>query len=247
MRTLSIACLCLLAACTRKKEPSVLPATAIIAIDDRTDPILLHPEAEALLSLYGFAILPEQAASLQLVLITDMKLNPTQTISLPTAAESEKENTREDITYRERIIGSFQDAVRKAVRDFPTRYQADTCAQSECYATIAAAIDELASNTASQKIAVVFSNLQENQEDFSCYTDEGQEMLRTNPDKVARLMQRRHPLPKNLTGVTVYFVFQPHTPEEDAQFATMVALYTKLLKSRGARVVVQATNTQFQP
>ena len=247
MKSLIIACLCLLTACSRKKEIAIEPSTAVIIVDDYTDPGTLHPDAEAILTLYNFRVMPEQAALLKLVLITDLELNPTQTISVPCAAESEKQNTRDDITYRERTISSFYDAARKAIADFPKRFNADTCRQSECFATVASAMDDLAQSKASQKIAIIFSNLQENEEDFSCYTEEGQGILRANPDKVAKLLQRRHPLPDNLIGTTVYFVFKPRTPIEDAQFAGMVNLYTKLLKARGARVIIQATNTQFQP
>jgi hypothetical protein len=71
--------------------------------------------------------------------------------------------------------------------------------------------------------------------------------LCSNTKKVEQLLQSRHPLPENLVGITIYFVYQPPDREHDQQFSKMLGIYKKLLNERGARVVVQAQNSYYQP
>jgi len=239
--------LCLLASCSKQHSEAVAPATDITVITDLTDTFAVYPQAEPILALYGFDNNAERAASFRQVLLTDKKLNPIEDIALESGKVSESHNTNDDVEYREQIIYAFQDAVRKAINDFKKRYAVRPLGHSECFATISSELNRLAASTASQRTLLVFSDLQENEEDFSCYSEASQQLLRENPSKVARKLLRRCPLPESLVGITVYFIYDPPDRDADTRFGNMVALYQRLLKARGARVVIQADNKRYEP
>lgn len=248
MRMIKLTCiLCLLAACSKQHEGTVAPATEITIITDLTDTLAVYPQAEPILALYGFNNNADQGATFRQVLLTDKKLNPTEDISLETRKVSDSHNTNDDVEYREQIVYAFQDAVRKALEDFPKRYAIHPLGHSECFATISSELNRLAASTASQRILIVYSDLMENEEDISVYSDANQQLLHKNPAKVAKILSRRCPLPEKLVGVTVYFVFNPPDRNSDTKYGNMVSLYERLLKARGARVVIQASNKRYEP
>ena len=239
----------LLIGCSKRSSRQVAPASYISVIDDRTDSFLLHPIANPILALYAFPNAPDQAARFRLIIITDKLLNPVEDAYIADGPTTERRNENEEIDNREQLVHNFYDWVRHAVADFHTRYSpaGGSLKHSECFATIADELEALSKSTAAQRTLIIFSDLQENNELFSCYTEAGQDLLRSNPAKVTKLLQRRHTLPESLVGITVYFVYQPRTREEDQRFSCMMAIYKSLLHERGARTVVQATNTYYQP
>jgi hypothetical protein len=250
MKKLSIIfALFVVASCNKKQNtPSPVHASCTSVIDDRTDSFALHPLADPILSICDFQCDRDQEASLRLVLLTDKLLNPIEEIHLSDGKASEAKNVNDEVDNREQLVYSYCDAFRNAVDNLPKRFVAGgTLQHSECFATIASEMEYLSGNRASQKTLIVFSDLQENSDVFSCYTPSSLKLLQNHPEKVAVLLQSRHPLPRNLVGITVYFVYLPLTRQQDQQFSAMVDIYRRLLKERGARVVVQAQNTFYQP
>lgn len=248
MKNIKLMCfLCLLASCSKRHGGTVAPATDITVITDLTDTLLVYPSAEPILALYDFEDNPNQAVHFRQVLLTDKVLNPAENIDLESGEESDRHNTNDDVTYREQIVYSFQDAVRKAFTDFPKMYPVRPLGHSEAFATIARELNQLAERNASQRILLVFSDLQENEEKFSCYTAKGQRLLHEDPEKVMRILQKRCPLPESLVGVTIFFVFDPPDRDSDVRYRSMAALYKRMLKTRGARVVIQATKKRYEP
>jgi hypothetical protein len=244
----TIFALCLAVSCRKNQAPQPMHSSCISIIDDRTDPFALHPLPEPILALYDFQNDKDQEATARLVLITDKLLNPVQEIHLQDGRSSEAHNANDEIDNREQLVYSYCDAFTNAVNGFHKRYAPDsTLNHSECFATIASELEYLFKNPALQKTLIVFSDLQENSDVFSCYTAKGQRLLCSNTKKVEQLLQSRHPLPENLVGITIYFVYQPPDREHDQQFSKMLGIYKKLLNERGARVVVQAQNSYYQP
>jgi hypothetical protein len=234
----SVLIICALAACSKKITPCVTHESDITVISDMTDSFALRPAAEPILALYDFPTDKDQAAAFRLVLITDKLLNPVEDIHIEEGTVTEHQNVNDEVDFREQLVYGFYDAVRKSFTDFPSRYaHHSSLGHSECFATIASELNLLASRKASQ----------ENEDAFSCYTEQGRNMLRINPDKVAMLLQKRCPLPNDLEGVTVYFVYEPLDREQDARFSEMMGIYKRLLKERRARVVVQANNKNDLP
>jgi hypothetical protein len=244
---ISILIVCLLAACKKEHTPQAVHGSRISVIRDITDPLQCVPTADPILALYGFEHNKDQDACFRLVLITDKKLNPVEQIHIDDGSTSEQENINEEVDYREQLVYSFYDAVRKAIADFHKRYPSGTSLQqSECFATIANELELLAVSNAAQRTLIIFSDLQENTAEFSCCTREGQSLLQNSPGKVAKLLLKKHLLPANLQGISVYFVYNPYNVDQDRRFSAMTAIYQQLLHERGARVIIQATNKYYQ-
>jgi len=239
---------CILASCSKSHTPIVVHSSRISVIHDITDSMACIPAADPILALYGFENDPGQEAHFRLVLISDKKLNPVEEINIEDGVTTEQKNENQETDYREQLVGSFYEEVRNAIADFHKRYvPVAPLKYSECFATIASELELLAGSKASQRTLIIFSDLQENTDVFSCYTPRGQKMLQNDPEKVAKILLQRHPLPANLIGVTVYFVYAPLTRDQDTMFGEMVAIYQQLLHARGARVAIQATNKSYEP
>lgn len=237
---------CLLTAC-HKSEPAITHSTDLTVVRDITDQLQEQPDEDAILKLYGFADDKNQAARFRYVLITDRNLNPVAVNSINDGTITEKLNMEDEINYRERLICSFYDDVRGTMRKFQKEFaMPNPLRHSECYSTVVTEICRLAESKSSQRMLVVFSDLAENSSLFNCYSHKGQELLASNPQKVAKMLQRGIKLPATLQGITVYFVYRPPDRESDILFGRMVSIYRQLLHERGARVVVQATSKQFE-
>ena len=89
--------------------------------------------------------------------------------------------------------------------------------------------------------------LMENEETYSTYTEQGQQMLNANPNRVAQILLKRSPLPEDLEGVRIYIVYNPADREQDRRFSEMTAIYERLLKERHASIKIQATNKFYEP
>jgi len=247
MKQISILLVLLLnAGCSNDSD--VFNSTKVTVIDDMTGHHKSRPIADSILSLYDFPSDSEQDATFRYVLLTDKRLNPVQEISLANGNVSERQNSRDEPTYRDLQILNFYKAVRNAVESFADLYSKDSSLEySECYATIASEMEILAASNANQKIIIIYSDLQENDDDFSCYSSDDMRLLIDRPNEVFRLLNKRHHMPANLKGVTVYLVYEPISREEDNAFGLMANFYKKILKVRGARVVVQAEGKYFHP
>lgn len=241
--------MCILAAsCSKSHTPTIVHSSRISVIHDITDSMACFPAADPILAMYGFENDKNQEAHFRLVLISDKKLNPVEEINIEDGTTTEQKNENQETDYREQLVGSFYEEVRNAITDFHKHYVPSTSLKhSECFATIASELELLAGSKAAQRTLIIFSDLQENTDVFSCYTPQGQRLLQNNPGKVAKLLLQRHPLPDNLIGITVYFVYNPCNRDQDIMFGEMVAIYMQLLHARGARIVIQATNKNYEP
>jgi hypothetical protein len=244
---LLVCLLCLLASCCKRHSRTVASATDITVISDLTDSFLLYPLSEPILALYDFNGNADQAARFQLVLISDKRYNPSETATLESGAITEEHNTNDDIELREQVVYAFQDAIRKIITELPKRFPVHPLGHSECFATVASELQRLATNEASQRILIIYSDLAENTEDFSLYRDHDERLLQDNPRKVLHILQKKCSLPDNLTGISVYLVYNPPNRESDIRYSRIVALYQSALKARGARVIIQSSNKTYAP
>lgn len=239
-------CILLLDSCNCNEALSPIPGTEICVIHDVTDKLILKPVPDPILALYDFYHNENQPAIFRYVVLTDKVTTPVETITIDDGRVTEAENKYDDPGHRANSIHAFYGAVRYAIDNFPKQYIPESGAMdhSECFATISQQLNHLAISRASQKILCVFSDLSENSS-FSTYRKKDLRLLEEHPERVAELLMAKHPLPKSLVGITIYFTFLPKDRDEDMRFNQMVTLYTKLLKNLGARVVIQSTNKSF--
>jgi hypothetical protein len=221
-------------------------SAAITVITDQTDPHALAPVPEPILALYGFGEGKDKEAFFRLCAITDKKLNPVKELHLPDGTTTQKKNTLDQPLYRERCIQMFYTSVRLALSDSTVRKQAtSSLGHSEVFYTVSHELSLLAKRTGDRKVLLVFSDLQENSDLFTCYRQTSMALLRTSPDSIAAIFERTGTLPHDLTGITVFCAFAPESREADNNYMAMVSVYKKLLEKRGARIIVQAHNTSY--
>lgn len=215
----------------------------ITTILDITDQNKVLPDAEAIIKLYEFNSDKNIEAGFKICTLTDKQLNPDKSLHLSDGSITEKDNIQDDPSYREKLIVSFYDAIRKAVADLITANKGvPPLHNSECFRTISTEIQAMINNHAEKNILLVFSDLQENSELFNCYKKSNQELLHKKPTQVSRIFEDAHLLPKDLRFIKIYFVFAPGNREEDKMYMGMIEVYKKLLEPRGATIIVQANN-----
>ena len=236
----------LLFSCTKTTVDSTIQSCCVSLIDDRTDSFALSIEADPILRLFGFSENKEKEATLRYVLITDKKLNPINTFHLEDGISTERENKNDIVQFREQLIRSFYKQIRKGLHqaDQPI---AKSYQHSECFYTITSELTALSQSKSTERILIVYSDLQENSDLFNCYSIKGYRMLIDYREKVKSLFDNSKHLPDNLKGIRVYFVFQPNTRQEDNTYLSMFRVYKSLLKERGAIVSYQATSKNYLP
>lgn len=226
---------------SRDYEPRDAMKTAIAVSIDETDPLMLKPEADPILSLYGFKNDKNIAASFKINSVTDKQLNPTQEVYLQNGYITEKANSEEDPYFRQKLVMNFYTKTRLRITDLNT-VNSSILNHSECLSSISENLQWLKKSKAQKNILLVFSDLQENSDLLNCYLEASQKLLDKNPAGIIKLFDSTHLLPSDLKEMTIFFVFQPKDREEDQKFARMVYVYRILLEQRGAKVIVQAQN-----
>jgi len=215
----------------------------ITAIVDVTNQQTVLPKTESILKLYDFDSDRNIKASFRICSITDKQLNPEKDTYLPNGSVTEKDNLQDDPYYREKLILSFYNQVRKDINDFIGANKNDTSLNhSECFRTIADELSDMKNNQARKKILLVFSDLQENSDLFDCYKTKDQELLDKKQGEVLKIFEQDNLLPNDLKGITTIFIYDPRNRKEDQHYMNMVSVYKKLLESRGVIVKVQANS-----
>lgn len=232
--------------CTKKTAPTEQKISLVTVIDDTTDPRKSKLDPDAIISLYSFPTAPGQEAYFRFTVISDKRLNPVIKYHLSNGQAAEKSNTFDNPDYRGELITLFYARIRKTFFDYYSqRDSAGTLKYSECYRTIVGELALLAESRATYKCIVVHSDLLERSDLFDCYALCGRLLMKTAPERIADSFATSFPLPVDLSGIKVIFVFSARTREEEQRFLEMVKVYRLLLAPRHAKVTVQANTNQF--
>lgn len=212
------------------------PATAVSVVLDITDPRAYWPTADQLLQMYQAKVEPNAEWLFRLKTISDKRLTPIITYHLADAESMEKENSESDPQFRNKNIAAFYSTVGKSLKDFYSRTDTtQSLSNSECYRAIVDELRFLAENKSDRRILIVASDLREKSDLMDSYT-----ASLINPKAQAEKLNRVYPVPENLVGVTVVFLFNPKDRTEDQTFSLLVEIYKSLLQSTGAEIKVQA-------
>jgi hypothetical protein len=79
----------------------------------------------------------------------------------------------------------------------------------------------------------------ENENGLSLYSKNILQTIEQNPELIKGVFEKEEPLP-NLSGITVYFIFQPKDTVQDYQFKVMSQMYKSILEEKGAIVNIKA-------
>lgn len=228
----------------RKQElPDSIYVTTVVDITDHRQ---LYPDAESILPLFNFNNDENSETTFKICTVTDRELNPDIEFHLPNGIETEKSNSEDDLDFRKKVIVQFFSSIRNTIAEFNTKVKSDTSvAHSECFKSISNELQNMVKHKNDKRILLVYSDLQENSVFFNCYNKSNQRLMQTSPEKVAGVFEKAMLIPEDLKGISVCFVYNPISREDDIRFMSMLKVYKKLLLSRGAKVSVSASNPSY--
>lgn len=229
-----------------KEQPDSIYVTTVV---DITDSRQVYPDAEHILPLFGFKNNEASEAMFKICTVTDKELNPAIEFRLPNGIETEKDNLEDDPDFRQKLIVKFFTSIRNTIAAFNTKVISDTAINhSECFKSISNELQSLVNQKSVKRVLLVYSDLQENSAFFNCYSKSNQKLVQSNPERVADIFDTAGLMPKGLKNITVSFIYNPISREDDIRFMAMLKVYKKLLEVRGAKVTVSASNSiNMQP
>ncbi len=217
----------------------------ISSLVDITDKRIVFPDALTMLSFFDMKNDSKKSVFFRLVTTTDKLLNPVTELYLPTDSVTEIDNKADDPYFREKSILQFYKSVNEAFTKTNTTLRTDSSIKfSECFSSIASELTLLSTNKKSKNYLFVYSDLFENSTLYNIYAhkNNSQEFVKLHLEKK---FTTSHLLPENLSNITVYFIFQPKTREEDQLYATVFSVYKKLFMERGATVILSPNNPNY--
>lgn len=227
----------------KQQQPHSIYVTAVVDITDHRQ---VYPNAESILPIFNFNNAENSEATFRICPVTDRELNPDIEFHLPNNIETEKSNSYDDPDFRKKVIVQFFSSIRKTITEFNTKVKSDTSvAHSECFKCISNELENLVQHKSNKGVLLVYSDLQENSAILNCYTRFNQKLLISNPENIVGVFEKTVLLPKDLKNITVSFVYNPVSREDDIRFMAMLKVYKKLLLSRGAKVTVSANNPTY--
>ena len=209
-----------------------LSTTEVSVFRDVTSQHLAQPDSGALLKFYDFSDNEWNGGIFRFTNITDVSANPVIEVSIDPANK-----WLSSLPQRNQNIQKFEGQVEQIT----TNAQQDTVGRwhSSIYLPIAREINRLSQSTANRRVLVVYSDLMENEPDFSFYSSSTFSLLQSNPEVVTKFFEQEQSLGQ-LNGIEVYFIYQPDSTLSDQQFNVVSGFYKNLLEAKGAKVTIEA-------
>jgi hypothetical protein len=238
MKTITIAAAALLSVgCNFSKqvEHSKPLSTSVTVAVDPSDTRVYYPTPDEVLRQFNFRERPEAACKLRLRLIGDRRHTPSKTLWLADAGTTEAGNTNFDPRHRERNLEAFINRVRSEMASFYNAIDTSNALQfSEIHQTITDELWRLSKDSSDRKLLLAITDCREKSDLFDSYRTKN-----FNIKDVAAKLTNAYPLPDNLRGITVIFLFSPRDREEDGAYDQCLELFRYMLDSRGATVEVK--------
>jgi len=243
MKTVTSAILLvLLVACNKTAHDN--PALHLSLVNDVTDSLRLRVEENSILQRFNLSQHKADKVIFSYSEISNTRLSKTVNIVLPGEGETDEKNNKNEPFFREKMILAFYDTIRHTLSD--AKAEQGIKPNSECFRAICKQLQALAASRSSEKLMIITSNLFENSTLLNVYGKRFENYFWNHPDEIDSLFERTGLLPDHLQGITVIIIYQPYNRDDDKRFAVMAEVYTRLLKKRGARVVIQADNKNYQ-
>ena len=207
--------------------------TEVSVFRDVTDSILAKPETKQIQSLFHLSGDKKyNGAQFRFANLSDVSYNQSfEAVIEPTGALFANELTRD------KQITRFNDSISNILEK--TKGDSIGREHSSLYVPLATELNHLAQSDSKTKIAVVYSDLMENDLDISLYNQSELQLIESNPDTLKTVFEKRLPL-SSLHGVTVYLIYQPKDVEGDREFRIVSGFYKKMLEEKGAIVFITA-------
>src|SRR5580692_3459187 len=166
-----------------KKQPS----TEISLMRDVTDSELARPEANQIIPLLGLSHNKWAGAQFRMQNITNVSFNPINEASIVSVNDWLTDEYKRDKDVKA-FIGQIEQIVMDSAQDKIGR------THSSVYLPIANELSRLSQSSADRRILLIYSDLMENDPNFSFYNKQTFSLLKNNPDKVKEHFEAEQPL-----------------------------------------------------
>jgi hypothetical protein len=217
-------------ACTRPKTRKI---TAVAGLLDVTDKNVPKPDIAGILKLYGFDEDKWNGGMFNFSALTRVSLNPKEYIHISQANE-----WLSNSYHRDKEIKAFKNNMSNII----TNLEQSEAGQenSSIYQPMANELNKLSQGqAASRKILLVYSDLLENTAQLSYYNQKDLSRLIKEPEALTEQLEQIQAI-DDLTGIEVYFIYQPQDSKSDAVFGLVSGFYKSLLESKNAKVTITA-------
>lgn len=204
-------------------------AATVFALDD-TDPLVVRPSAEDIITTAEVGDSKWNSTSLTLLKLSEYETTQSATYSLnrELIALSNPNTRSKTITdYKEKIRTGYTtmfDSIREK-------------SHSSIYMPLMTAIEQLKRVNAHTKTVFIYSNLCEHSQLLDIYTFEGDRLLTDHPNAVIEKFLAAFN-PTHLYDITIHIEFQPRNEVEAEKFHRMEKIYITILENAGATVLV---------
>ncbi len=230
MTTILLLCAVILMVAFTYKNP---PTTDIDILRDITDKHLAQPDATTILPFYNLVGEEKWHGGIfRFANLSDVSYNPAFELTIDPANP-----WLSNQLARDKQIQKFRDSVSTVLADA----QKETIGKenSSLYLPIARELNRLSGSTAQRRILIIYSDLMENDLDFSLYGKDQLGLIQLNPDSLTKTFEEKEPL-NQLTGIEVYFIYQAADAEQDREYSIVSEFYKNMLESKGATVHIAA-------
>lgn len=205
--------------------------SATYIFTDVTDPKVPIVEIDNILDSVLTDIHTWGAASVSVSPLTDFDYNRIQTITLKSAFMP-----LANPKLREKEIDRFKGKVKQAISNVYAMDSGRT--QSSLYVPLIRSLNALTENHVAHKRVFVYSDLLLNTVDsFSAYNTNDLELAITNPERVQEILLHQA-TPKNLSGITVYFVYSAKSTADEKRHEVMTNIFKSILTDHHAQVEI---------
>jgi hypothetical protein len=211
-------------------DPTLIDKAITIAID-RTDPLLLYPNAEAISAQLGLKQDMWQGIEVMVIFMQDTDSGESKRITL--ARESKWTG---NTTIRKAKVEQFKKELGVALAPIK---RSGSLGHSIIYRNIAKGLTALAACQATKKYLLVYSDLMENDQ-LNFYKPYTIDRIRKDPDSVRQRLEQIAAIP-DLSGIQVWLLYQLPSYEANNSYRDVAHFYTQLLEAKGAVLHIENT------
>lgn len=210
------------------------PETSITTIAiDKTDSSVAQIVGQQIIANKVFTGSIWNGHTVRIICLTAYNINPVITVSVDPefALFTNPPQRKQEIEYFRRRVQSVVDSIAGIKRSQK---------ESIIYKALVQELNYLKSFPGTKKRFWIFSDLRENNSLFSIYTDKAKHLLQTNIDSV-RLIFLHAEKPTDLQGISIDFIHQVQSRQENTEFLKMAGLFQNIFTNAGAEVKISAT------
>lgn len=234
----------LFAACSRQEKPH--GSLAVSVLKDITDSTILSPMANPILALMDFNNHKNDSYTFRYQTISDLRLSHIIDISLEDESTTSLQNKNNIPLHREKLLVRLADSIKNTISNNVKQTASSTLPFSECFRTICSEVNYLRKLNYKRTILLTFSDLAENSEIFSCFTEEAQSLPTTLTNDAIKAFEASNLLEGNYDNLFVVLVHKPLNRNDDRRFDLLSKAYVELFSKHRIKVTIQAHKNSFQ-